>query len=104
MISDLSGKVLSLLGIAMKAGKVRSGAYAAEESLRSGVARLAVLDCDSSEESKKHWSDLCGKAGVPLLTARDVGSAIGKDGHMIACVTDEGFASAIMRGRNESVM
>lgn len=93
-------KILSALGFAMKAGKVRSGEFAAERALKSGKALAAVLDEGASENAKKHWSDKCGSAGVPLIFTDGVGKAIGKASHNIACITDRGFADMILRDPN----
>ena len=87
----------SALGFAMKAGKIRSGAFAAEKAVKSGAAFVAVLDENASDNTKKHWSDICRTAGIPLVFAEDVGRAIGRESHMAACVTDKGFAAMIMR-------
>lgn len=97
MSPDPNEELRSMLGFAMKAGKVRSGATAAETALKNGSAYVAVLDASSSDNSKKHWSDICNNTDVPLIFTEDVGRAIGRESHMIACVTDKGFAAAIMR-------
>ncbi len=87
------------LGLAMKAGKVRSGETAAEKALKSGKARLAVVDGAASDQTKKRWGDMCRNAGVPLVTVGDMGVAIGREAHMVACIMDDGFANMIMRAR-----
>ena len=101
---DDSGRVRSALGFAMKAGKVRSGAFASEQAVKTGKASLTVLDSDSSENTKTRWTEICNNAGVPLVFAEDVGKAIGKENVMVACIVDSGFASMIMRYRDENVM
>ena len=94
-------KLLASLGFAQKAGKVRSGEFAAEKAVKSGKAFAAVLDKAASENSAKHWSDICSSAGVPLILAEGVGKAIGREAHMIACITDMGFAQMILRAQQE---
>ena len=89
------------LGFAMKAGKVKSGELAAEKTLKSGKAFVAVVDSEASEQTKKHWSDMCNNAAVPVVFTACVGRAIGREAHMVACVTDRGFAQMILRGREE---
>lgn len=86
----------SALGLAMKAGRLRSGELAAEKALRSGKAALAVLDEQASENTRKHWSDMCRRFGVPLIFVREPGRAIGREAHMTAVVTDGGFARMIL--------
>lgn len=101
MTDQSAEKLSAYLGFAMKAGKVRSGEFAAERSLKSGMARAAVLDESASENAVKHWTNICESAGVPLIRAAGVGRSIGRDTHMIACIEDEGFAKAVLRSRND---
>ncbi|MCR5610906.1 MAG: ribosomal L7Ae/L30e/S12e/Gadd45 family protein [Clostridiales bacterium] len=95
-------KLLSALGFAQKAGKVASGEFAAEKALKAGRAKLAVIDRKASDNAKKHWKDITDTAGVPLVFADEVGRAIGRDAHMIACVTDSGFAGMILLSRSNN--
>ena len=86
----------------MKAGKVRSGEFAASKALKSGRAALAVIDVLASEQTKKHWNEMCSNAGVPLMEVSEPGRAIGREAHMVACVTDKGFAEMMLRSRKEN--
>ena len=97
MSNEAEQKLLSALGFAMKAGKVRSGELSAEKAVRSGKAKLAVIDRGMSPSSRKRWQDICAGAGVPLIEADDVGRAIGKEVHMVACIADNGFAQMMLR-------
>ena len=99
--ADPELRLLSALGLAMKAGKVRSGELAAEKALKSGKAALAVLDSGASASTQKRWADACAYAGVPLITVGGVGRAIGREAHMIACIADIGFAQMILRAHKD---
>lgn len=90
-------KLLSALGFAMKAGKVRSGELQAEKAIKSGRAKLAVIDKGISDQSRKRWQSICASAGIPLIEADGVGSAVGKEAHMVACIADNGFAQMVLR-------
>ena len=48
-------KVLSLIGLAMKAGKCASGEYMTESETKSGKAYLVVVAADASENTKKKF-------------------------------------------------
>lgn len=102
MTATGNDKLASALGFAMKAGKLRSGEFAASKAVKAGRAAVAVLDSSSSENTKKHWTEICNNADVPLIYADGVGRAIGKESHMIACITDRGFANMILAARNEN--
>ena len=58
-------KLRGAMGFAMRAGKCIAGDFA------------------------------CERAGLPCFTVVDLGRAIGKDGRMVAAVTDERFAQMI---------
>ena len=94
-------KLLSALGFAKKAGKVRSGELAAEQTLKSGKAQIVLVDANASEKTRDRWLRMCDNAGVPLVLAEDIGRAIGREAHMVACISDKGFAQMILRSQAE---
>ena len=99
--ADARMRMHSALGLAMKAGKVRSGELAAEKALKSGKAALVAIDSTASASTQKRWADACAYAGVRIITADEVGSAIGRDAHMVACIVDNGFAQMILRAHQD---
>lgn len=91
-------KVYAMLGMAMKAGKVVSGEFSTEKSVKSGQARLVIVSEDASDNTKKLFSNMCGFYKVPRCfggTKEELGSAIGKAMRASLAVTDENFAKAI---------
>ncbi|MBO6215288.1 MAG: ribosomal L7Ae/L30e/S12e/Gadd45 family protein, partial [Lachnospiraceae bacterium] len=50
-------KVLSMIGLCMKAGKLKSGEFAVEETVKNGQARLVIVASDASENTKKSYAD-----------------------------------------------
>lgn len=94
---DDCDRARSALGFAMKAGKVRSGELAAERTFKKGDAGLVVIDKDASDSTKERWSAMCERVNVPFVTIADMGRAIGREAHMVACVADNGFANMILR-------
>ena len=52
-------KVYSMLGLAMKAGKVVSGEFATDKSVKSGNAWLVIVSEDASDNTKKMFSNMC---------------------------------------------
>ncbi|MBQ4167142.1 MAG: ribosomal L7Ae/L30e/S12e/Gadd45 family protein [Clostridia bacterium] len=93
-------RVLTALGFARKAGKAASGELSAEKALKSGRAKLCVLDEGVSQNSRERWENACKNAGVPLIFAEGVGKAIGREAHTVACITDTGLAQMAMSGKN----
>lgn len=94
---DDNDRVRTALGFAMKAGKVRSGEFAADRAFKKGNVGLVVIDKDASYSTKERWSAMSERANVPFMTVADMGRAIGREAHMVACITDSGFANMILR-------
>lgn len=91
----MNNKFLSNLGLAMRAGKVVTGAEFVTEAVRSGAAKLVIVAEDVSENTLKKLSDKCNTYQVPLLKYGDrneLGASIGKETRAVLAVTDAGFA------------
>lgn len=92
-------RFLSLMGLATKAGKVVSGEFMTEKSVKEGKAFLVVVAEDSSDNTKKNFSDMCTFYNVPYKVYGDkvsLGHAIGKEFRASAAVLDEGFANSLI--------
>lgn len=93
-------KVLSYLGLATKAGRVVSGEFCVEKSVRQHRARLVLVSEDASEASKKNFRDMCTYYKVPLYFfggREELGAACGKEARVSAAIEDEGLALAAVR-------
>ncbi|MBQ7944898.1 MAG: ribosomal L7Ae/L30e/S12e/Gadd45 family protein [Lachnospiraceae bacterium] len=93
-------KIYSLLGLATKAGKVVSGEFATEKSVKSGTAWLVLVSEEASDNTKKLFNDKCKFYEVPIYcfgTKDMLGHAIGKAMRSSLAITDEGFAKAIVK-------
>lgn len=93
-------KILSLAGLAMKAGKVASGEFATEKAVKSGLARLVLVAEDASDNTKKMFANMCDYYKVPLYFYSDketLGAAIGRQYRASLALTDEGFAKTVTK-------
>lgn len=93
-------KVLSLIGLATKAGKVVSGEFMTEKETKSGRAALVIVAGDSSENTKKKFQDMCEFYKVPIYFYGDkdtLGHAMGKELRASLAILDEGFANGIRK-------
>lgn len=91
-------KVLSLIGLAMKAGKLVSGEFAVEQGIKDGSVCLCILATDASDNTKKKFNNMCTFRSIPLIevgTKEVLGRSIGKEIRANLGITDEGLASAI---------
>jgi ribosomal protein L7Ae-like RNA K-turn-binding protein len=93
-------KFFSLLGLAMRAGKVVSGEEQVINVVRKKKAFLVIVADDASENTKKRIKDKTTHYGVPCVIAgnrHQLGQAIGKDERVLLAVTDQGFAQGLSR-------
>ena len=93
-------KVLSLLGLATKAGKIVSGEFSVEKAVKSEQAYLVIVAEDASDNTKKMFRNMCEYRDVPLYyySNKDtLGHAMGKQFRVSIACLDEGFAKAIIK-------
>ena len=93
-------KVLSLIGLATKAGKTASGEFLTEREVKSGKAALVIVAGDASENTKKKFRNMCDYYKVPIYFYEDkdtLGHAMGKEFRASLAVLDEGFAKGIRK-------
>lgn len=88
-------KVLSMLGLAAKAGAIASGEFSTEKSVKEGKAFLVIVAEDASENTKKNFRDMTAYYKIPMYTysAKEMlGHAIGKELRASIAVNNENFA------------
>ena len=94
-------KILSLIGLAKKAGMLEVGEEPTGAAARARSARLLLLADDAAENSYRrlrHFADAgqCLYLRLPA-TKEALGRAVGRTSCAMAAVTDIGFAEAIAR-------
>ena len=52
-------KILNLLGLAQKAGKIASGEFSTEKAIKGGQAKMVVISADASGNTKKKFHNMC---------------------------------------------
>ena len=95
-----NSKVLSMLGLAAKAGKVASGEFSTEKEVKSGRAALVIVADDASDNTKKKFKNMCDFYHVPIYFYKDkdtLGHAMGKQFRASLAILDEGFAKGILK-------
>ncbi|MCP1101174.1 ribosomal protein L7Ae-like RNA K-turn-binding protein [Aequitasia blattaphilus] len=95
-----SDQVLSLIGLATKAGRVASGEFSTEKEVKSGRGKLVIVAMDASENTKKKFSNMCEFYKVPIFFLADkvsLGHCMGKEFRASLVVLDEGFAKSIQK-------
>jgi len=92
--------LFGLLGLAAKAGKVKSGEFSVEKAVKSGNAFLVIVSEDSSDNTKKMFRNMCTYYEVPYYefgSKEELGHALGKEMRASLAVQDEGFSKAIVK-------
>lgn len=91
-------KLLSMLGLARRAGKVSSGSVGCEQAIKGKAAQLVIIAADASENTKKSFNNSCTYYGIPVIEYSDtehLGRAIGAEERAVVSVNDKNFAKAI---------
>ena len=93
-------KLLSLIGLAKRAGQCAHGEFRTEEAVKSGEACLVILAQDASGNTKKKFQNMCGYYETQVLTAytkEELGHAAGRELLAVLAITDEGLARSILK-------
>ena len=93
-------KTLSMISLATKAGKTKSGEFMTEKEVKDGTACLVIVAGDASENTKKKFKNMCDFYKVPIYFYGDkdtLGHAMGKEFRASLAVTDAGFAKGIRK-------
>ncbi len=91
-------KIFSLLGLCMKAGKLKSGGFQVEEAVKLGRAWLVLIAADASDNTVKKFGNMCSFYEVPYFrygAKEELGRAIGREERSVIAVCDEGFSKSL---------
>lgn len=93
-------KALNLIGIAQKAGRVQAGEYLTMKAVKDGTAQLAVIAQDTSAKAKERIISSCGAhhcRTAVMGSKSELGRCIGAQSKSVVCLTDKGFAEALLK-------
>lgn len=94
----MNKKLLSMLSLSQRAGKIVSGEVGVENALKTGAAFLVIVAADSSANTKKKFQQKAFYYKTDLYVCSDkaeLGHAIGKDYRSVLAVCDINFAGKI---------
>ena len=63
----MQNKILGLLGLSMKAGKVKAGEFSVEKSIKAHKAKLVLVAADASENTEKKFRQSCFYYHIPYF-------------------------------------
>ena len=98
---DSRDNILSLLGLALRGGRLVMGEETVEGVARARDARVLLLASDAADNTRRrieHFADegQCMWLRVPF-TKEELGRALGRTSVAVAAITDIGLAAAVAR-------
>ena len=93
-------KIYSMLGLAMKAGKIAFGSDMCEEKIKKGIVSLLIIAEDTSNNTKDKFIKLANLYNInnEVFGEMDLLSqSIGKVNKGVIAVLDSGFGNKIMQ-------
>ncbi len=97
----LKDKILGLIGLCKKAGKIVAGAQLCEKEIRAGRSELIIVADDISQSGNKAITDICThykKNFIICCSMSELGKAVGAAGdRSVVSVNDKGFSKAILK-------
>ena len=92
----MEDKVLGLIGLATRAGKVITGIELCEKAAKSRRAHLVIL----TKETSTSTCDIFANLKIPIIYVESkemLGRFTGKEYRSVAVITDKGLAQAVLK-------
>ncbi|MDO4938400.1 MAG: ribosomal L7Ae/L30e/S12e/Gadd45 family protein [Lachnospiraceae bacterium] len=89
----MNDRVISMLGLANKAGRLICGEEMVLDFIRSGKRGIVIISTDASDNTKKLFHDKCRYYHIPIYeygTRTDTG-------HVSMAISDKNFADSIKK-------
>ena len=93
-------RILSLLGICRKAGKLSSGEFGTETAVKGGRSFLVIVSEEASENTSKKFFHMCSYYHVNICrygSKEDLGRCTGTQERAVLSINDEGLAGALQK-------
>jgi ribosomal protein L7Ae-like RNA K-turn-binding protein len=93
-------KVLQMIGMAKRAGKIVTGGFLSEKAVKSRESSLIIIASDISDESRKAIVYSCKYYNVDYIEYADkeqLGKITGGGVRAVVSVNDRGFAAAVLK-------
>ena len=93
-------KVLRLLGLATKAGKIAFGLTSVTETINKNKAELVIVAGDASDRTKRNIIDISKQKNVQVRiysSIEAISRSIGKDNKAVICIKDINFSNEMLK-------
>ncbi len=95
-----------MIGLSKRAGKLESGSYSVEKSIKSGKAQLVIISEEASSNTVKKFLDMCKYRKIDAIifgSKEALGECIGKPHRTVLVITDIAFKGMIMDALPSSI-
>ncbi|WP_020008641.1 L7Ae/L30e/S12e/Gadd45 family ribosomal protein [Salinicoccus albus] len=92
-------RVLNMLGLAKRAGRIIAGEERTLESVRSENAKIVFIANDAGESTAKKIKDKCSYYKIPLIdqfTSHELSLATGASNRVTLSIADPGFSRKLL--------
>ncbi len=96
----INNKILGLIGLSAKAGKICFGSDSVENEIKSRKVKLVIVAKDCSERTKQKFQRISNEAKVSIIITENIetlSKAIGKSNKAIIGIKDINLASQIQK-------
>ena len=94
-----SDRLLGLLGLALRAGRLGMGYSAAEKMVHKGFNPLVIVASDMGDSQKakvSRWEPIRGLVDG-IVTSEDLARALGREKLSVVAVADNGFVKGLRK-------
>ena len=101
----MKDKILSMIGMAKRAGKVLTGEFMCGKAIKNKSSKLIIIADDASENTKKSIRNSCSYYKIPYIEFSqkdELGKYTGSDSRAVVSINDNNFAKAILDKFNQS--
>lgn len=95
-----TNKILGLLGLARRAGKISFGTESVQDTVQKGKAKLVLIATDSSDRTKRNFEALCQNKKVEIRmigTIEELSQSIGQVNKAVIAIKEENFAKELIK-------
>ncbi len=93
-------RIIGLIGIATKAGKVTFGTEAVKDLVSMNKAKLVIIASDASNRTIDNFKFMCNKKQIPIAifgTIEMLSKAIGKPNKAVISIKDNNLSEEIYK-------
>lgn len=93
-------KILGLIGLSAKAGKVEFGTDAVENAIKKHKVKLVIVATDAADRTKENFEFLCKKSSVNFIAfgmKDEISKAIGKNNKAVIGIKDINLSNEIYK-------